>query len=71
MKAKIIKTNWIKEYPSQHGKLNLHKILYDNAGKSVEAFYSSKAKDQNKFIPVQGVGSVVQARICPERCLPG
>ena len=45
MKAKIIGTEWVKEYEGKHGKLHLHKIKYADK----VAYYSSKSKDQKKF----------------------
>jgi len=49
MKAKITKVTFIKEYDTKHGKMFLHKIEFD--GK--EALYSSKKKEQTKFVPEQ------------------
>lgn len=49
MKAKIISVEYIKEYPSQYGVLHLHRVTYNKE----TAFYSSKAKDQKKFITGQ------------------
>ena len=49
MKAKIDKVIWKKEYDSRFGKLQLFQIGY--AGKT--AYYSSKSKDQTKFVKGQ------------------
>jgi hypothetical protein len=49
MKATIKKVQFNKEYESKFGTLYSHKIWYDKK----MAFYSSKSKDQNKFVPGQ------------------
>ncbi len=46
MKAKITGVTFQKEYDGKHGKLYLHKITYDGN----VAYYSSKKKEQSKFI---------------------
>lgn len=46
MKAIIQKTEFHKEFDSKFGTLYSHKVWYDDK----MAFYSSKSKDQNKFI---------------------
>lgn len=49
MKALITKVTFTKEYDSKFGKLYSFKVEYD--GRS--AFYSSKSKDQTKFVAGQ------------------
>lgn len=46
MKALITKVTFQKEYETKFGKLYSYKIEYD----SRSGYYSSKSKDQNKFI---------------------
>lgn len=46
MEALITKVEFQKEYTTKFGTLYLHKIEYDNK----VAFYSSKSKEQTKFI---------------------
>ena len=46
MKAKIVKVKFIKEYDSQYGTMYLFAVEYE--GK--EALYSSKKKEQTKFV---------------------
>ena len=50
MKTKIISANWEKEYESKFGTLHLHRIIFENQGEKQTGFYSSKSKDQNKFV---------------------
>lgn len=47
MKAVIKKTEFHKEFDSKFGTLYSHKVWYDDK----LAFYSSKSKNQNKFVP--------------------
>ena len=49
MKALITGVKFVKEFDSKFGKLCSFKVTYD--GRS--AYYSSKSKDQNKFIEGQ------------------
>jgi len=49
MKALIKDAKWQKEYESKFGVLHLHKVWYDEK----TAYYSSKSKDQNKFVKGQ------------------
>jgi len=49
MEATITSAKFIKEFESKFGMLYSHQIEYD--GK--KAYYSSKSKDQKKFIPGQ------------------
>ena len=49
MEALIKSTQFVKEYESKYGTLYLHKITYDDK----TAYYSSKSKDQNKFVKGQ------------------
>lgn len=46
MKAKITAVKWLREFETKFGVMHLHKIEYDNK----EAFYTSKSKEQNKFV---------------------
>lgn len=46
MKAVIKKTEFHKEFDSKFGTLYSHKVWYDDK----LAFYSSKSKNQNKFV---------------------
>lgn len=46
MKAIIKSVEWVKEYDTKFGKLQLFKIGYDDK----VAYYSSKSKDQTKFV---------------------
>ena len=46
MKAKIESVEFVKEYQTQYGMLYQHKVKYNNK----TAFYSSKKKEQTKFI---------------------
>lgn len=47
MKAVIESASFIKEFTTKYGTLYSHKIVYN--GKT--AYYSSKSKDQKKFVP--------------------
>ncbi|MCK5605316.1 hypothetical protein KAR91_25715 [Candidatus Pacearchaeota archaeon] len=47
MKAKIISVEFKKEYTTKFGVLYLHKITY---GEGDSGFYSSKKKEQTKFV---------------------
>jgi hypothetical protein len=49
MKATIKKVQFNKEYESKFGTLYSHKVWYDDK----MGFYSSKSKDQNKFMAGQ------------------
>lgn len=49
MKAIIKSVEWVKEYDTKFGKLQLFKIGYDDK----VAYYSSKSKDQTKFVKGQ------------------
>ena len=49
MKTTITGVEYLKEFKAQHGVLHQFKIIYD--GKS--ALYSSKKKDQTKFVKGQ------------------
>lgn len=53
MKGKIISATFKKEYESKFGTLYLHEIWYNDNGEKQKAFYSSKTKEQNKFIAGQ------------------
>jgi len=51
MKAKILSATFKKEYESKFGTLYGYEIVYNDNGNNVTAFYSSKKKEQNTFIP--------------------
>lgn len=49
MKAVIKSSKWLKEFETKFGIMHLHKVAYDDK----EAFYTSKSKEQNKFVAGQ------------------
>ena len=53
MKAKVKKATFQKEYETKFGTLFLHKIIYEENGNEFSGYYSSKKKDQNKFVAGQ------------------
>ena len=59
MKAKITGVEFLQEYEGQHGVLYSFKVSYD--GKS--AMYSSKKKDQTKFVKGQEVEFTEEKRM--------
>lgn len=58
MKATITKVEFIKERETKFVKLYDFAVFYDDR----RAFYSSKSKDQNKFIPDQEVEFVEEEK---------
>jgi len=54
MKAKIVSATFQKEYTNKFGlTLYSHKITFDVEGVQDWGYYSSKTKEQSKFIPGQ------------------
>ncbi len=53
MKRKIISATFKKEYETKFGTLYGHEIVFEEDGEKKSGFYSSKKKDQNKFIAGQ------------------
>ena len=53
MKAKIISAVFKKEYETKFGKLFLHEIIFQDGEESKKGYYSSKKKEQTKFVAGQ------------------
>ena len=49
MKATIKSVRFVKEYEGRYGMMYLHAVKYNDK----EGLYSSKSKDQKKFVPGQ------------------